>query len=77
MLEKEYEFYKSNQTTFVGKYLKKYIVIKEQAVIGVYETQEAALTETIKDHKIGTFLIQYVAPVGDDTILRFYSRAYV
>jgi len=75
MLEKDYKYYEKNRTVFVEKYSGKVIVIKDQKVIGIYENKPEALSATIKDHEIGTFLIQQVVPVEQDEVQMFYSNA--
>jgi len=77
MLEKEYDYYLKNIDSLKDKYLNKFIVIKDDEVIGVYDDRTDALKKTAKKHKLGTFLIQQI--VKDETKLfrKFYSRVYV
>ena len=77
MLEKEYEFFQKNKKIFKEKYLGKFIVIKNEEVIGVYLTVSEALEKTSKKHEIGSFLIQEVAENDSDYIQRFHSRVFV
>jgi uncharacterized protein (DUF1330 family) len=57
-LEKEFEYFVKNQDELVKKYGGKYIVIKNEAVIGVFDDLMVAITETSKKEKRGTFLVQ-------------------
>jgi len=75
-LETEYNYYTSHKKELLDKYLEKYIVIKDTAVVGVYTSQDEALTESSQKYKMGTFLIQQVMQ-NDEAIQRFYSRVYV
>ncbi len=75
MLEKEYEFYQTNKDEFVKKYIGKFIVIKNDAVIGVYTSPIEALRESVKTNEMGTFLIQEIKG-NDEPVIRFYSRVY-
>jgi len=75
MLEKEYDFYKSNKDDLVKKYNNKIIVIQNNEIIGVYNTKAEALQNTTKEHKIGTFLVQEIKDT-DEPVIRFYSRVY-
>lgn len=70
-LEQEFKFYLDNQDSLVKEYDGKYIVIKDQAVIGVYDDELEAIEETQKTHEMGTFLIQKVAP-GDEAYTQTY-----
>lgn len=73
-LQKEFDFYKAHHAELVKEYDGKYLVIKGQAVIGVYGTREEAIQESMKDHELGTFLVQYVQS-GDKNISQtFHSR---
>lgn len=58
MLEKEYDYFLNNKETLFANYFNRVIVIKDEEVIGDYDTKEEALRETVKEHELGTFLIQ-------------------
>jgi len=58
MLEKEFKYFVDHQSDLVEKYNNKFIVIKDQAVIGSYDSHADAYNETLKTEKLGTFLIQ-------------------
>ena len=75
MLEKEYQYYLDHKPEFLEKYLGKCIVIKNDSVIGVYDTQPQALEQTLKTEKLGTFLAHVVRE--DEVVHRFHSRVYV
>lgn len=61
-LLKEFEYYIQNQDEFVEQYDGKVIVLKNNKIIGIYQTEIEALTETQEEHEIGSFLIQRVSP---------------
>ena len=73
-LKKEFEYYLANQDELVNQYNGKFIVIKDQKVIGSYPDQISAVNETQKVHKIGTFLIQKVEPGDAAYTQTFHSR---
>jgi len=58
MLDKENEFFKRHKEELKIKYPGKFIVIKARNLIGVYDSHQQAYTETVKDHSVGTFLIE-------------------
>lgn len=74
MLEKEFKYYIENQNELVKKFLGKFIVIKDNQVIGDYDSQSEAYSETIKTHSIGTFLIQHCMPGTENYTQTFHSR---
>lgn len=58
MLEKDFQYYLNNREELLKKYTGRYLVIKGEKVIGDYSSEMDAYTETQKEHKLGTFLIQ-------------------
>jgi hypothetical protein len=74
-LQADFQFYRANQADFVGRYNGKFIVLKDFALLGVYETHAEAIRETMKHHELGTFLVQQVTPGDSATTARYHSRA--
>jgi len=74
MLDKEFQYYLDHQDELVKEYNGKFIVIKGESVIGSYDTEIQAYTETIKEHELGTFLIQFCSPGKGDYSQSFHSR---
>lgn len=74
MLEKEFKYYKDHQEELVKRYSGKFIVIKDEEVLEVYDTELEAYTETKKKHEVGTFLIQKCLPGKDSYTQTFHSR---
>jgi len=74
MLNKEFKYYLDNQDKLVNRFEGKYIVIKDQTVIGTYDNEMDAYNETIKEHKLGTFLIQHCLPGEESHTATFHSR---
>ena len=73
MLEKEYEYYRENKEKLLSEYDEKYIVIVGESVVGVYDTEVEALSESLKVHEAGTFMLQHCIK-NDDHAARFHSR---
>lgn len=73
-LEKEFEYYIKNQKELVKKYNGKYIVIKDEKVIGSYDSEIEAVEETSKIEKLGTFLVQKCEPGKESYTQNFHSR---
>ncbi len=74
MLEKEFQYYLDHQEEFVGKYLAKFLVIKGQEVVGVYETKQQAYNDSTSQYEIGTFLIQHCLPGSLSHTQTFHSQ---
>jgi hypothetical protein len=60
MLEKEQAFYKAHRTEFRAKYLGKRVVIADDQVLGVYDTDREALQETVKIRPRGSFMVKFI-----------------
>lgn len=73
-LQIEFQFYLSNQDEMVEKYDGKYIVIKDGVIVGVFDDELTAVTETQKSHDLGTFLVQKVSAGTADYTQTFHSR---
>jgi hypothetical protein len=76
MLDKEFQYFIDHQDELVKKYNGRFIVIKDEAVIGDYSTNLEAYNETSKTHPVGTFLIQHCLPGKDAYTITFHSRVY-
>jgi len=62
MFTTELNFFIENQASLVEMYLGKYIVLKGNKVVGVYDSALQAYLEAQKKHKIGSFMIQSCIP---------------
>ncbi len=73
-LEKEFQYYLDHQGEMVKDYDGKFIVIKGGAVLGAYDDELTAVTETEKSHELGTFLVQKVSQGDSAYTQTFQSR---
>lgn len=71
-LEKEFKYYLDRQDEFIEKYSGKALVIKNQKVIGIYDSELEAIEETTKKHELGTFLVQLCSPGAESCT--YHSR---
>jgi len=74
-LEKEFKYYLKNQDELVKKYKGKVIVIKNEKVIGVYDSEAEAVQETSKNEPLGTFLVQKCTPGKKDYTVTYHSKS--
>ena len=56
---KEYLWFKEHEETLMRRYYGRYIVIKNEQIIGDYGSWRLARQLTVKEHKPGTFIIQH------------------
>ena len=59
MLKRCYDFFNSNIKELLLKYNGEYVVIKNENIIGHYDSFDKAYNETCKTEEIGTFIIQH------------------
>lgn len=64
-LQKELDYFIAHQDELVRQYDNKVLVIKDQQVIGAYDSHLQAYLEAQKEHTLGTFMIQECAPGPD------------
>jgi hypothetical protein len=77
MLEKEYKYYKDHQKELVSRYPDKYLIIKDQKVIAVFETLAEAIDFANANGLIeGEYLLQLCAQKRRGLACVFRSRAY-
>ncbi|MFC1947314.1 DUF5678 domain-containing protein [Chloroflexota bacterium] len=73
-LEREFKYYIDNQDELIKKYRGKFIVIKDQKVIGVFDSDLEAVEKTSQEHELGTFLVQECNPGSSNYTFTFHSR---
>ena len=74
-LKKEFQYYLEHQNELVKQYNGKYIVIKGNEVIGAYDSELEAVTETSQQHELGTFLVQKCELGTSSYTQTYHSRA--
>jgi hypothetical protein len=73
-LDVEFDYFLSHQDELVKKYRGKFVVIKNQKVIGVYDSELKAIEETTKICELGTFLVQQAEPGSESYTQVYHSR---
>ena len=74
MLDKEFQYYLDHQSELVVKYDGKYLIIKGDSVLDVYDTKDEAYFESEKKYELGTYLIQHCARGNMFFTQTFYSQ---
>lgn len=77
MLENEFKYYIKHQAELVKKYNGKFIVLKDEKIIGVYNSHSEAYNETVMKEELGTFLIQHCLPGKDSYSQTFHSQVII
>ena len=73
-LQKEFDYFLAHQQELARQHSGKILVIKDQAVIGVFDSELVAIQETSKTHELGTFLVQKCDSTEESHTQSFHSR---
>lgn len=73
MLDREYEFFKKNLPQLLNQYKDLFLVIKDEEVIGHFDTYDKALSFGLSKYKLGEFLVQQCIDEDDSTAQFFNS----
>lgn len=65
MLDKEIAYYQAHLDQWLREYPGKYVSIKEEEVLGFFDSRDEALTAAIDRFGIGSYLVRQV---GEDSI---------
>lgn len=74
-LEIEFKYYLDHQEELVREHKGKFVVIKNQQVLGAYDSEIEAIEVTMQDHELGTFLVQKCEPGSESYTQTYHSRA--
>jgi hypothetical protein len=73
-LEKELDYYIKHQDELIKQYEGKYLLIKDQKVVGSYDTELEAYQDAKSKYELGSFLIQPCLPGEQNYTQTFHSR---
>jgi hypothetical protein len=69
-LEKEQAFYEVHRTELRSKYIGKRVVIADDRVLGVYDSDREAIQETVKTRPLGSFMVKFIPVDPKKEIIR-------
>ncbi|MFZ9848434.1 MAG: hypothetical protein ACO3EE_09830 [Flavobacteriales bacterium] len=58
MLDKEFQYYIKHETEFIQQYPNRFIMILNETVVGVYDTEEAAYYDMVEKNITSPVLVQ-------------------
>ena len=74
MQNQNFDFFLQNMGRPYNTHGHKFVAIKNQAILGVYDTFNAALEKTLKTEELGTFLIQECLENKEKLVHHFQSN---
>lgn len=63
----DYGWFSSIRDDLMKSHHGEYAVIKDEKILGFYGSTTEALRETVKEHALGTFIVQRCVTVEEDT----------
>ena len=72
--EKEFNYYLEHQDEIVKEHNGKFVVIKENEVLGAFDSEVEAINKTLEEHDLGTFLVQKCEPGKASFTQTYHSR---
>jgi len=70
-MDADYRFFLENLEGLYAAYGHKVLAIKGGAVLGAYDSVQAAIAGTIKTEPFGTFIVQQCAPSEEALVASF------
>lgn len=61
MLEKERKFFDRKKAELIAEHLGKFVLVKENKLVGVFNTIEEAMSEGARQFGLSTFLVRQVS----------------
>jgi hypothetical protein len=77
MRDQDFEYFLKNTEQFYKEYGHKYLAIKDQKIIGVYNTFNEALDKTLQKEPLGTFLIQECLEKRENGVFHFQGNVKI
>lgn len=71
----DYKFFEENRAKLVTAYPNKFVVIADEEVVGVFDSEEEAYDDSVGKYKLGTFLIQQCIPAKEEEVAVFHTKA--
>ncbi|MDR1202271.1 MAG: hypothetical protein LBL58_11700 [Tannerellaceae bacterium] len=72
--DRDFEYFIQNIESFYKQYGHKFLAIKDRNILGVYDSFNAALEETLKQEQIGTFIIQECFKTREESVYHFQGN---
>ena len=74
MLEHEFKFFLENKEELLKAHLGKFLIIKNNAILDIYDSEAEAYASTLRNGNLGSVLIQQCLPSQSSYSQYFHSR---
>lgn len=72
--ENEFQYFIDHQSELVAEYKGKVVAIKDQKILGAYDSEIEAIKNLSATHEYGSYLLQLCEPGPDVYTCVFHSR---
>lgn len=73
-LDQNYRWFRANHKRLLRRYRNRYIAVARDNVVGDYETEDQAISETVRSGiQPGEFIVQRCVPVSEEERAVFHS----
>jgi hypothetical protein len=72
-LEKEFLFYLENHSRLLSTYRGKYVLIRDERILGAFDSEMDAIKAGVDKFPLGTFLVQRCEPGEESYTQTFHS----
>ena len=73
-LKKQLEYYRKNQERLARENHGKYVLIHDEKIDGIFDSDIEAYSAAKKKYALGTFLIRKCLKLSEESTLTFHSR---
>jgi hypothetical protein len=70
MLEKETAYYEAHRAELCAKYAGKRVVIADDKILGIYDSDREAMRETVKTVPRGSFMVKFIPADPKEEVIR-------
>ena len=74
VLERDFEYFVRHHSEFVQKYVGRFLLIRDESVIGDYGSEMEAIRAGAERFPLGMFLVQKCEPGSESYTQTFHSR---
>lgn len=74
--DKLFEWYLANQEKLVEQYNGKYLVIKDNAIVDAFDSEDEAFFNAEEKYGLGNFIVQLCTPGKEAYTVNIYSPVF-
>jgi hypothetical protein len=72
--DRDFDYFIQNIESFYRRYGHKFLAVKNKTILGVYDSFDTAIYETLKSEPLGTFIIQECFRNKEESVSNFQGN---